>query len=92
MRRKTGATILGTIATSLLLPLWYAMGGGALPAVVDTRVGGIPVAVLFVLGEMALLVLLCWLSMKVVAEAGPVSSRDREGNTGREADAQRTVG
>jgi hypothetical protein len=59
--------LIGIVAAVLLLPLWYAMSGAEMPAFISRRVFGIPVATLIVLAEMAMLVCLSWLAMKVVA-------------------------
>jgi hypothetical protein len=59
--------LIGIVSAALLLPLWHAISGGHLPAFMSDKAFGIPVATLFVLVEMATLVVLCWLAMKVVA-------------------------
>ncbi|MEE2692744.1 MAG: hypothetical protein VX640_14515 [Pseudomonadota bacterium] len=59
--------LIGGVASALLIPLWYAMSGGAVPAFFHMSLFGVPFAVIFVLLEMAALTALCWMAMKVVA-------------------------
>lgn len=77
--------LIGIVSAALLLPLWFAMSGGNLPAFLSDKAFGIPIATLFVLVEMAALVGLCWLAMKVVAsdaidDHSSGETEDREAN------------